>query len=239
MYPEKLERQEEKYIARFGEHPVLAGLGDMRNTDLEQMLLQRSVFSLEYFEPFYNTAIRAVVNEEGKKIARGIVTEEYRGEENPNHREDAVTDLKLIGIDEGIILTTEMTDCTKIALALLRQLVTFTDKDSKNRKLYDVRALTALRFGGEVMAGEEYALLCPELQRRYDLTPEKSVFYWPHRGHDQKKKKFGEKGSSHADRFGEILVEIIDSPEALEVAMRTIKDSFVARTRFYDQFSKC
>lgn len=209
----------------------------MCNSELEEILLQKRVLALEYFEPFYNTAIVSMQNEEGKKIARSIVIEEYPPQ-GPNHREHAVSDLRKIGIDEGRILTTVPTDGTKDAIAALRQLVAFGKEDVGNRKGYEIRALMALRFAGEVLAGEEFALLCPELERHYGLTREKSGFYWPHLGHDKKKQRFGKQGDSHADRFGLELAKLIDSEWAVDVAAATIEDSLEARWLFYDQFRK-
>lgn len=237
MYANIINDMEENAIRRFGEHPVLAGLSKMPNSELEAILFQKRVLALEYFEPFYNTAIVSLLGEKSKEIARSIVVEEYPPN-GPNHRENAVEDLRAIGIDESRILTATPTAGTRKAIDALRQLVAFKEQDVHNRKTYEIRALMALRFGGEVLAGEEFALLCPELERRYGLTDDRSEFYWPHLEHDRRNKKFGEKGDSHSDKFGEELAKLINSQWAVDVAALAIEDSFEARSVFYDQFQK-
>src|SRR3989344_3390794 len=184
IYTQILDQYEEKIAAQFRSQ-LEARLSTMSQPDFEELLLQKRVLALEYFEPFYTTAITCMVSDEAKIVARGILRQEYPSR-TTTHREDAVKDLQTIGISLNKILTTEPSEVTYRVIKEMRELVKFKPEYMADRSRYDVQALTALRVAGEVLAGEEFRVICSELQRRYGLTPEKSVYYWPHLGHDEK-----------------------------------------------------
>lgn len=226
---QRLEQRENEVIEQFRRELQL--LPSLTDQEFNRVLLDKRMQALHGFEPFYNTAICSLENEEAKQIARGIVLEEYPAGQ-PNHREDAVYDLISIGIPRERILRTELSEGTKSSISALLELVTYDGSGH-----YDVRAVTALRVAGEVLPGEEFLAICNELERRYNFTKDKSRFYWPHLGHDQKTTPLGEYGTSHADRFGKVLAQIATSEAKLQVATKSMNDSCEARSIFYGQFS--
>lgn len=228
-YSAEIERYEQEVIDRFREEIDLTRLS---NTEFENILLQKRLFSLEFFERFYNTTLCSLENEEAKAIARGIIRDEYP-EDMPNHREDAVYDLIQIGLDKDTILRTELTAGTKATIDAMLGLVKYNHEPH-----YDMRSVTALRVAGEVLAGEELEIICEELERRYGLTKEKSAFYWPHVEHDKKTGPVGYKGTSHSDRFGELLAILVKSETDLEIVKSTIDDSYKARSKFWKRFAE-
>lgn len=234
-YANMLNRKEDELKARFRQHPVLADLPKLADSRLEDVLLQRWALTMDGFERFYNTAIVSLQDVAARDLARSIIREEYPSK-GANHREHAVQDLQAIGVDTGRILSVKPTRSTYRVGSMLRNLVVFDKADIGQRSNYDIRALTALRFAGEVLPGEEFDLFCHELERRYGLIAEKSVFYWPHLGHDKKEVLLGEPGSSHADRFGIALVKLVDKDKACSLAMCALEKSFKTRYAFYDQF---
>lgn len=228
-YSAEIEEYEQEEISRFRKDLELTNLS---NTEFENILLQKRLFSLEFFERFYNTALCSLGNEEAKAIARGIIRDEYP-EDMPNHREDIVYDLIQIGLDKDTILRAELTAGTKETIDAMLGLVKYNGEPH-----YDIHSVTALRIAGEVLAGEELEIICGELERRYGLTKEKSAFYWPHAEHDKKTAPVGYKGTSHSDRFGELLAVLVTSDKELEIVKSAVDDSYKARSGFYKQFAE-
>jgi len=103
---------------------------------------------------------------------------------------------------------------------------------------YDVRTLVTLRVAGEVLIGESYACIAPELERRGWLTEEQSQFYWPHWQHDIKRAAIGKYGPSHSDQFSRVLARKLDSEESLRVARESMDAAYRVEAGFFDQFGE-
>lgn len=233
----KLEELETALIGRFVRHPVLGHLEELSNYKFEEVLLQKRIFSMDFFERFYNSAICGLESEEAKEIARGLIREEYP-KSGPNHREDAVYDLLKIGLSKGRILGSVPTRETETAINNLIGIVAYKPTESGKDKSYDLRAIVAMRFGGEVLAGEEMALLWKQLQQRYGLIEADSKFYLFHAMHDKKYVEAGKLGPSHSDRFGKVLKNAVNSDANLELAVKVMNDCYLARAGFYEQFRR-
>lgn len=233
----KLEELETALIGRFVKHPVLGHLEELSNPEFEEVLLQKRIFSLEFFERFYNRAICGLESEEAKEIARGLIREEYP-KIGPNHREDAVYDLLKIGILKERILGSVPARETETAINNLIDIVAYKPTESGKDKSYDLRAIVAMRFGGEVLAGEEMAMLWKQLQQRYGLTESDSKFYLFHAQHDKKYVEAGKMGQSHSDRFGKVLKGAVNSDNNLRLAAKVMNDCYLTRAGFYDQFRR-
>ena len=229
-YVSNLECHENKAISRFKQNEILRNLSQLDEATFRKLLLQKRLFSLEFFERFYNTAICALDDGEAKRIGRGLILEEY-ATRGPTHREDTVYDLAKVGIPKLETLTTPVSDGTLEAIDATIDLVKYD-----GRRDYDIRAVTALRVGGEVFAGVEMELIYGELGQRYGLTKSDSRFYWPHAKNDKKTVPLGEAGSSHSDKFGQVLIRIVGNEEELGTAKGMIDKAYTARSIFYNQF---
>ncbi len=227
---EDMEQYESEVIHRFCEGNLLRDLSGIDEATFKELLLQKRLFSLEFFERFYNTAICGLDDEEAKEIGRGLILEEY-ATGGPTHREDTVYDLGRIGIPKLEILTANVSPGTQRTIDSTIALVQYDGNTD-----YDVRTVTALRVAGEVLAGVEMGLICQELERRYGLSKADSKFYWPHAEHDKKTVPIGEAGVSHSDRFGQVLVRLVSSYSDLEVVKDSMERSYEARAGFYQQF---
>ena len=221
-------------VERFRTATVLSRLGSIPETVLEQILLQRRLFALEGFERVYNHALCGFIEEKAKKICRKVILDEYP-QIGPNHREDAVHDMMLIGMNRTKILGTVITDGTTMAVEGIVDLVRYKPNEEGNHPLFDIQGAAALRMY-ETLAGEETEMLFYELKRRYGLTEDKSHYYWPHVIHDKKRVPLGKPGETHADLFGILLPQLVDSEKKCSKAIETIRRAGEIRIGFYRQF---
>lgn len=252
----KLQSHEKGLVEQFRKHPILAHLSNLSDSKLYEILLQRRFLSVLGFTPAFDLAIDNLLGEYPKSVVRRILREEYPLNA-PSHREDLVSDLRKMGIPHHAILlsnpTMETSKAVQGVYTLVSPITTFD--------LSDVIVVSALRMVGEVFVSEEYGLLLPELERRFGLTKEISVFYWPHFEHD----------SDHADQLKEVRSRLIqsgdpsvssravrmlgcDSPQRAEKeilgeflgwgtlvvngAKKAMDQAYEVKTGFYDQFVK-
>lgn len=206
---------------------TLSKVSSLSDSELHALLLQKRHLSLT-FTPLYDRALCALVDEEAKDVVRDIVREEYV---TSNHREDLVQDLLTIRIPFRKIHQTKATPTTEKTIERTLRSVTYRH-DYTN----DIRILAALHMTGEILPGLEYGVIVPELEKRYGLTAEKSVFYYNHLAHDPKRVVLGESGQTHADRIGAVLGRLILYWEDALPAMKTIEEAYKIRTVFYEQF---
>ena len=229
MVFEELEQYESTLASEF-RSGITSLLTPLKNVAFEEVLLQRRVFSRDYFERFYNRAIEALCNEAVKEIVRGLIREEYG--RDTTHREDAVHDLKMIGIPLDRILRTRTTVQTQQSIAAMLELVQYEGQPD-----YDLQTTTALRFGGEILAGVEHTVLFSGLNTRCGLSQENSRYFWWHAVEDAKRVPFGQEGASHADRFGKLLAELVHEENDVCTVKKVMDKCYQVRTSFYEQFS--
>lgn len=95
---EELDRFEDELIERYAQHPVLANIAQLSDEDFTAILLQRRFLSLA-FTPAYDLAIDLLRDEEGLRIARVILREEYPDSHGMrSHREDMTADMYRLGV---------------------------------------------------------------------------------------------------------------------------------------------
>lgn len=148
----------------------------------------------------------------------------------PNHREDLMADLYSVGLVKPRIMVEQPTPVTHRTITGIYQLIAYDEQK------YDIKSLSALRLWGEVLTAEEYIVILAELGRRYGLTPEQSVFYAPHIGHDRTQVLLGSGGTTHADRLGKIIARLVENEPTYAIAQRAFDASYDLKKEFYDQF---
>lgn len=228
----ELEKLENDLIAKFGKHPTLQKILEMSDDKFIEILLQKRFHSLG-FTPLYDVAIDGIESREAKEVARAILREEYP-QKAPSHREDLVNDIMKIGVERGTILNSNPTPTT---LETMKEIISML-RAEENQELYDVKAVTVLRFWGEILVAEEYGKFLPRLEKM-GLTKKNSGFYWPHYEHDRKKVALDDLKSekrTHSDRLTKVLQAMLDTEEKIEYCAETEKKVYEIKARFYGQF---
>jgi len=229
----ELDKYEDSLISEFRSHPVFVSLGSFRNEEFEEILLQRRFLSTKVFTPFCDLAIDGLNDINAKRLVGWLIREEYPLN-GPSHRENLFSDLTKIGLSKEKILKSKETSKTKRVIEKLFGLVS---KYSKNN---DIRLLAILRLAPELLVSEEYKFFVPELEKRFGLKFQDSVFYAPHLEHDQKMQPLSinnkSGNGSHSDKLGFELCRLIDNEEKFFVAKKAMKETFKAKYGFYNQF---
>ncbi|MBS3168690.1 hypothetical protein J4216_06185 [Candidatus Woesearchaeota archaeon] len=221
---------EDVLIRKFHEHPFFRNFSRMSDEELRKYLAEKWHLS-QNFVPWYDSAINTL-NALGELKARDVLRKIVDDETpigKPSHREDLLWDLERVGLNPLEILKAMPSKHTRKTLAKLHGL-TIYDGDPN----YVLRTMTALRTAGEILVAEEYRHVVPELERRFDLTPEQSRFYAFHFEHDRKDNESGE----HTHSFGRILESNITDEDKLRVAIDATNRAYEVRAGFYDQFTK-
>jgi hypothetical protein len=233
----ELDRFEDDLIERFRSHPVLRNLDRLTDANFRTVLLQRRFLSLA-FTTAYDLAIDLLTDEQGLKIARVILREEYPGSkgDTPSHREDMKEDLLALGVSRAELVETAPTPVT---------LKTITDtlgliSDAGRGEHTDARLLTILRFWGEVLVSVEYGALWPRMAPRLTVDGRnRSRFYYPHHVHDAKVRPLeapSALSATHSDQLGRRLWKLLGPQQAKDSFRRTEKAIVELKTGFYDQF---
>jgi hypothetical protein len=97
-----------------------------------------------------------------------------------------------------------------------------------------------LRFWGEVRVSAEYGEYWRRIAKQF-VTENKnrSRFYYPHFIHDAKKQPLvtvSSRSSTHADRLGVRLKQMLTSTQAEKCFMDMEQKVFQSKMEFYDQF---
>lgn len=237
----KLDDFENDLIDRFRKHPVLMGVAALPEDDFAAILLQRRFVSLLGFTPAYDLAIDLLQDEQGIRIARTILREEYpdyKGNgRTPSHREDMKDDLLRLGISRDQLIASRPTPATSNTITATFELMTRSAQDEHA----DLRLLTVLRFWGEVLVSVEYGELWHRMQHHLTVDGENySRFYYPHHRHDAKRHPIGTGSmlsTTHADKLDIRLAKLLVSDEAKESFRQAEEECFQLKMEFYDQFT--
>ncbi|MFE4637113.1 hypothetical protein ACFRJ1_27555 [Streptomyces sp. NPDC056773] len=239
----ELDGFENGLIARFEEHPVLAGITRLPDEDFAALLLQRRFVSLA-FTPSYDLAIDLLRDEEGLRIARIILREEYPGGQGhtPSHREDMTQDLRRLGVSRETLVASRPTAATRRAITDTLELIA----DAGGRDDADLRLLTFLRFWGEVLVSVEYGRLWERMGPLFtDGTGggrNRSRFYHPHLVHDAKTHSLATVSllsDTHSDRLAARVTELLgrtDWTDGMAGFKETEERALQLKAAFYDQF---
>lgn len=228
---------ENDLIEQFRQHPVLKDIELLSDADFVKILLQRRFISFA-FTTVYDLAIDMLQDEASVRIARIILREEYPDGNgySPSHREDLKNDLLRIGVSKEDIAASSPTRATIRTITKTLALAAETKLD----EFVDLRLLTILRFWGEVLVSVEYG----EFWRRIGPLFMKenknfSRFYYPHYVHDAKKHPLtatSSRSSTHSDRLGVRLNQLLTSDRSKGCFMNLEKDILLLKMKFYDQF---
>ena len=228
---------EDRLIEQFREPPVLADLGTLSDAGFAALLLQRRFISLA-FTPAYDLAIDLLTDDVVIRIARLILREEYPDNRGytPSHREDMRDDMFALGITRQQFAQTRPTPETVDAIASTMNLIA----DAGAHEHADLRLLTILRFWGEVLVSVEYGQMWRRMRQHlvvYGVN--RSRFYYPHHIHDAKAHPVASTSplaSTHSDRLGIRLGEMLTSAEHHASFMEVEEQILRLKTRFLDQF---
>lgn len=235
---QELDRLEDDLIEQLKQHPVLANIETLPDSDFTAVLLQRRFLSLA-FTPSYDLAIDLLRDEEGMRIARVILREEYPDSTGytPSHREDMKCDMLMLGVSRSDLIETRPTRETEQTITDTVSLITASGRG----EYADVGLLTILRFWGEVLVSIEYGELWRRMRHALTSGDEnRSRFYYPHHVHDAKKRSLATASlpsSTHSDRLGARLRELLVSGEAKSCFMKAEKEILRLRLQFYNQFA--
>ncbi|MGG8408091.1 hypothetical protein ACM614_16515 [Streptomyces sp. 12297] len=228
---------EDRLIERFEQHPVLAHIGQLPEADFVELLLQRRFVSLA-FTPSYDLAIDLLGDEEGLRIARVILREEYPDGlgHTPSHREDMIHDMRLLGISRETMAASRPTAATRRAIGDTLGLIA----DAGGHHDSDLRLLTLLRFWGEVLVSVEYGRLWPRMEPLLVRDGRNSSrFYHPHYVHDAKTHSLATVSllsGTHSDRLATRVAELMAGEESADRFKELEEQALALKVSFYDQF---
>ncbi|MGW1773130.1 hypothetical protein [Streptomyces sp. NPDC002104] len=238
----ELDGFENGLIERFERHPVLADITRLPEEDFTALLLQRRFVSLA-FTPSYDLAIDLLRDEEGLRIARVILREEYPGAQGhaPSHREDMTEDLRRLGVSRQALVASRPTAATRRAITDTLELIA----DAGGHDDADLRLLAFLRFWGEVLVSVEYGRLWERMGPRFTAEGggrNRSRFYHPHLVHDAKTHSLATVSllsDTHSDRLAARVTELLGRAEGAAGAAafrETEERALLLKSGFYDQF---
>ncbi|MFD4244487.1 hypothetical protein ACFWP3_23260 [Streptomyces sp. NPDC058525] len=235
---EELDRFEDELIGRYAQHPVLADIAGLPDEDFAAVLLQRRFLSLA-FTPAYDLAIDLLRDEEGLRIARVILREEYPDSRGMrSHREDMTADMYRLGVSREALVHTRPTPATRRAIDATFDLIA----DAGTREDSDLRVLTILRFWGEILVSVEYGRLWERMEPLLVQDGENvSRFYYPHHQHDAKSESLATAdllAVTHADRLATRVRAYLGTggERAADSFRETEERSLAIKVGFYDQF---
>lgn len=215
---------EDRLINLFSEHSSLTSIQDWTDEAFIALLLQLGHLSTT-FVTWYEQTKLCIRDERAKELIRRILRDEIP-RDAPTHQDDRVADLELINVSREKTLCTSATSTTQQTIRSLKRLTSYRADDC------DLRLLVTLRIAGEVLVGETYRFIVPQLEHRFGLTAEHSRFYVPHFVHDRKDADQG----GHTQAFDALLTEWITDETTLAIAIKAADAAFRVRYAFYNQF---
>jgi len=226
---------------QFRNHPVLRAFDALPDSAVIDILLQKRYLSQGFTSP-HEDVLPKLGSPHACDAILWILEEEQKPRPHPQLLDE---DLKTMGVSLTVI--PEETSCTREIRNSLHQMLRKAEDtyllQERSPQQYDSYALAFLRVFGEVLVGEEYARLCPELERRFGLTEERSVFYWPHYRHDKKTQPLGQgnEEGNHGESLGKVLAKLVAQMPPFTVSRFTaaaygMLNGYSLRLEFYDQF---
>ena len=198
------------------------------NAEFKRMLLQRKWTSYA-FTPLYDFGIDSIEDEKAKQILRDIRNDEYP-KERPSHHEDLIHDLKIIGLELDEIINES---ASKQTIKSIKNQFDFL-KIKEEQEMHDIKVVTFLRFGLEILVSVEYGVFVQRLED-FGLTRRNSKFYWPHFMHDMKQNPLGKQGNTHSDMLSEQLGEMLNTLKKAAACGRYTQKSYDLRAKFFEQ----
>lgn len=240
-------------VERAAEEKLLGTLESLNvarlpRADFYHILLQRKEISYE-FTGTYDAILSLLTKRahSGVQVIRRIIREEYPDSSTlpkgdlPSHREDLKSDLLSLGISEQKLFNSDATAATLTALLTLRDAI----RQLKRAAFPDIALLAFLRFWGEVLTAIEYKYFW-DTKIKHLLEKDRSVFYWSHIVHDERRMKLSDvasdiKSNTHSDELGTVLVELLPSHHKKRTAaLLCIEDAtrlaVEHKISFYSQF---
>jgi hypothetical protein len=239
----KIDAHEDRLVAHFVEHPVLIQMTKMSRSEILAILLQRRFLSLG-FTPFYEMAMDGLVDESSQAVVREILREEYGSGARLTHRQDLMQDLLALGATRDELVGCVASESTLHVLARMFAAI----RKSDDEHLHQIKVLTTLRMAGEVLVAVEYDRYWPHLQRlglRAANEPGgvRSVFYYPHLCHDERRQRFAAEpdqfvARTHSDQLANCLRSrlIASSSEGIDYCIRAATTAEDIKRSFYNQF---
>ncbi|MBI4239749.1 hypothetical protein HY620_02035 [Candidatus Uhrbacteria bacterium] len=213
---------ENELVAAYKKLPVWEHISSFDNALFINVLLQLGEIGTIFLD-WLKTAEINVRSERCKRALRAIAQME-QPVGAPTHQEDRIADLRLIGVSDAVFCQSKPSDVTRDVVRSIFERVSDTHED--------ISILVTVRMFGEVLAGENFARLWPELERRFGLAEATSRFYWPHYIHDSK----GDGSTGHVAVFNHALQEMLANAERLRLAKEAAHEAWLLRKQLIEQF---
>lgn len=215
---------EDSEISSFHRYYFWDGIEQLSKPEFRWYLIQLGLLSVEFVN-WLQMALLAVEHRACREVLRKILRDEIPGQ-GPTHQENRLYDMEAMGIKRRQALATSATDATTSTKVEMYRLI--NPSESSHR---DLRIMIGVRVFGEILVGETYRHVVPEMKRRFRVTPAASRFYAPHMRHDAKANVSG-----HSRIFDNVLHRLIDNAEALAVANNVAHTAVQTRVNFHSQF---
>jgi hypothetical protein len=232
------ESEEARLIEDFRMHPVLSKIHQVSEENFLIILIQRMFVSLA-ITPVYEFAINSISDENIVFTIREILYEEYpRDAHNnplPSHRELLMADLISLGASRDFIHSQSIFYNTRDSICSALEMLYNRDQ---------IGIIAFVRFWGEVLVSEEYSCLWRKMQEKLSANGEdgkkRSLFYWFHMKHDEKKRSLSNndilESYSHSEMLAEHLKSMIKSEDDMKYCIEIEKEAQKMKLGFYDQF---
>ncbi len=247
---QRLNQEEDALIRSFESHPVLSGLQRMNKADMRQLLLEEAVMSFQFPEFCDLTVIgldkvksdvRDSTLQDAAESAVKTVRSLYLEEVHPElHRRQLAEDLSQFGVDRSRVIETVLRGGSKATKRTRKGFGIFLrQKPDTSAEEYGMQLLAALRLGHEALVSVEYRKFL-ERMKELGFDEEKSVFYAPHRDHDEKRSALHEVSESpvtHSDYIVGAYQKFLFNETQIRAAVRISRGIVRVRSKFYDQFT--
>ncbi len=240
-------------VERFRQNKFFKRNRKFPDEQIKRYLLQR-MFMSKNFVPWYKIAQTSVVDDFSRGVVSTIIDEEESWQEpRKAHFQLLIQDLFTIGLTADQLRSAQPSKVTTDTIRLFQALAqrepeakedegpapSFERKKEQRRhapkitpemeRQRDLEILVSLRIAGEILVSEEYDFLIPKLQRRFGLTREKSVFFYPHHKEDSRT------DGTHSNAFLEAITRLIGEQTGIDPLVHVIEKATDARMHFFAQ----
>lgn len=244
---------EDDAVKRFRNAQFFKQLKKFPDEQVKRYLLQR-FFMSKNFVPWYRLAESSITNEAGKRFLDEIIAQEICSTDtSKSHFNNLIRDLLTMGMTVDQIRSAQPSkvtmDTIRLFQALAQKEAEVEEPDafgpsiekiraekrykqkitSQQQRQRDLEILVGLRVAGEILVSEEYGFVIPDLERRFGLTRENSLFFYPHYEEDKKE------GGAHSTGFLGIINHLMGELTQLDPLVLVVERATDARMHFFMQ----
>jgi hypothetical protein len=226
-------KHEDSLIRRYSAHPLFTKIQSLSDERFLSVLTQYGEGISANFVKFLETALRQIENKSAQRAILQILRDEIPSR-GPTHQQMRTNSCARIGITPLQLVSTKLSDVTKLTLETYYEVITNPERRWHNR---DLALTTFVRVVGESLVGVVYKVFTQEIIRRFGVTEGEIEFYSFHWHHDEKGGKPVE-GSQvgHTEYYDIAMKDLLKTEEDLEEAKKVGEMALEIRSRFQDQF---